>query len=90
MALAALRSRGLLSAVTSEALADVCAGAQMSGHRPSVYAGFDPTAPSLHLGNMVSLMSLRHFQAHGFRPILLVRIHSMLDLHSAHNFVSVV
>ncbi len=70
MALAALRARGLLAAVTSEALADI----SMST-KPAVYAGFDPTAPSLHLGNLVSLMTLRHCQAHGFRPILLVRLH---------------
>ena len=28
---------------------------------PSVYCGYDPTAPSLHVGNLVSLMALAHF-----------------------------
>jgi tyrosyl-tRNA synthetase len=38
----------------------------------SVFAGFDPTADSLHVGNLLSLMVLLHFQRHGFRPIALV------------------
>ncbi|MEL7210596.1 MAG: tyrosine--tRNA ligase, partial [Actinomycetota bacterium] len=36
-----------------------------------VYAGFDPTADSLHVGNLVPLLLLRRFQDHGHRPILL-------------------
>ncbi|MDR0837279.1 MAG: tyrosine--tRNA ligase [Propionibacteriaceae bacterium] len=36
------------------------------------YVGFDPTAPSLHMGNLVQLMLVRRFQAYGHRPILLV------------------
>ena len=38
----------------------------------SFYVGFDPTAPSLHMGNLVQLMLARRFQAGGHRPILLV------------------
>ena len=36
------------------------------------YVGFDPTAPSIHLGNLVQLMLVRRLQAAGHRPILLV------------------
>ncbi|CAI2363092.1 unnamed protein product [Moneuplotes crassus] len=42
-----------------------------SGSIPSAYIGIDPTASSLHIGNFLSLMSLFHFQACGFRPIIL-------------------
>jgi len=37
----------------------------------TVYAGFDPTAPSLHAGNLVPLLTLRRFQQFGHRPIVL-------------------
>lgn len=36
------------------------------------YVGFDPTAPSLHIGHLVQLMVVRHLQAAGHNPILLV------------------
>lgn len=38
----------------------------------TVYAGFDPTADSLHVGHLVALMILRRFQRAGHRPIALV------------------
>lgn len=38
----------------------------------SVYLGFDPTAPSLHLGNLAVLTVLRRFQLAGHKPIALV------------------
>ena len=38
----------------------------------SGYIGFDPTADSLHVGNMVQIMMLKHFQESGHRPIALV------------------
>ncbi|MGZ4694642.1 MAG: tyrosine--tRNA ligase, partial [Acidimicrobiales bacterium] len=37
----------------------------------TVYAGFDPTAESLHIGNLVPLLVLRRFQDAGHRPIAL-------------------
>jgi tyrosyl-tRNA synthetase len=37
----------------------------------TLYAGFDPTAPSLHAGNLVPLLMLRRFQKAGHRPIVL-------------------
>jgi tyrosyl-tRNA synthetase len=36
------------------------------------YGGFDPTAPSLHIGNLVVLLTMRRFQLAGHRPIGLV------------------
>ena len=38
----------------------------------TVYCGFDPTADSLHIGNLVPLLALRRFQNYGHRPVLLV------------------
>ncbi len=38
----------------------------------SAYAGFDPTAPSLHIGSLVPVMGLVHLQRAGHRPIALV------------------
>ena len=37
----------------------------------SVYVGFDPTAESIHLGNLISYMTLFRFRAAGYRPIVL-------------------
>jgi tyrosyl-tRNA synthetase len=38
----------------------------------TLYCGFDPTAPSLHLGNLVQILTLRRFQDAGHRPLALV------------------
>lgn len=38
----------------------------------TLYCGFDPTAPSLHLGNLVQILTVRRFQQHGHRPLALV------------------
>lgn len=40
----------------------------------TVYAGFDPTADSLHIGNLLVIMGLLHCQRGGHRPIALVRL----------------
>jgi tyrosyl-tRNA synthetase len=37
----------------------------------TLYCGFDPTAPSLHIGSLVPLLALRRFQLAGHRPIAL-------------------
>ncbi len=43
------------------------------GEKPrTVYAGFDPTADSLHVGHLMALMILRRFQKAGHRPIVVV------------------
>ncbi len=38
----------------------------------TLYCGFDPTAESLHIGNLVPLLTLRRFQQAGHRPIVLL------------------
>lgn len=38
----------------------------------TLYGGFDPTADSLHAGNLVLIMTLAHFLRHGHRPIALI------------------
>ncbi|MBI5606578.1 MAG: tyrosine--tRNA ligase [Deltaproteobacteria bacterium] len=38
----------------------------------SAYIGFDPTAESLHVGSLIPIMALAHFQQHAHRPIALV------------------
>lgn len=44
----------------------------LAGPEPlTLYCGFDPTAPSLHAGNLVPLLTLRRFQQAGARPIVL-------------------
>jgi tyrosyl-tRNA synthetase len=60
--------RGLLAQSTDEA--ELIAA--LDDGPISVYIGFDPTAPSLHIGNLVVLLGLRRFQLAGHRPIALV------------------
>jgi len=63
-----LKWRGLLAESTDEeALAEHFAAGPVS-----FYVGFDPTAPSLHFGNLVQLILVRHLQAAGHKPYLLV------------------
>ena len=45
---------------------------QLMKERTSAYVGIDPTADSLHIGHLVSIMMLKHFQNCGHRPIALV------------------
>ena len=47
-------------------------GAALGAGRVTAYCGFDPTAPSLHVGNLVPVMTLAHLQRAGHRPIALV------------------
>jgi len=61
-----LRFRGLIHQMTDPALAD-----RLDGGSVTVYAGFDPTADSLHVGTLLQLCTLRRFQAAGHRPIAL-------------------
>ena len=46
--------------------------AALNSGRVTVYCGFDPTAPGLHIGNLVQLLTLRRLQLAGHRPIGLV------------------
>ncbi len=45
---------------------------QLLKEMTSAYVGIDPTADSLHIGHLVSVMMLKHFQVAGHRPIVLV------------------
>lgn len=45
--------------------------ARLAGGPTTLYAGFDPTAASLHAGHLVPLLTLRRFQLAGHRPIVL-------------------
>jgi tyrosyl-tRNA synthetase len=62
-----LRWRGLLAQSTDEA-----ALIEALKKPTTLYVGFDPTAPSLHSGNLVVLLVLRRFQLAGHNPIALV------------------
>jgi tyrosyl-tRNA synthetase len=63
-----LHWRGLVAQSTDEAeLRDALAAGPVT-----YYCGFDPTAPSLHMGNLVQLITMRRFQDAGHRPIALV------------------
>jgi tyrosyl-tRNA synthetase len=62
-----LRWRGLIAQSTDEAaLRKELAEASLT-----LYAGFDPTAASLHAGNLMPLLTLTRFQQAGHRPIVL-------------------
>ena len=45
---------------------------QLQKEFSSAYIGFDPTADSLHIGHLVGVMMLKHFQRAGHRPIALI------------------
>ena len=61
-----LRWRGLLHTSTDGLEAALAAGPI------TAYIGFDPTAPSLHVGSLLTVMGLARLQRHGHRPIALV------------------
>lgn len=45
---------------------------QLAKEMTSAYVGIDPTADSLHIGHLVSIMMLKHFQKAGHRPLALI------------------
>lgn len=61
-----LRWRGMLHDITPET------EDYLNSNSTSGYIGFDPTADSLHIGSLVQIMILIHFQRAGHRPIALV------------------
>ena len=63
---AELEWRGFVSHATRDIATHLAEG------RRTVYCGFDPTAPSLQLGNLMPIMLLRHFQLAGHKPIVLM------------------
>ncbi|WP_062308464.1 tyrosine--tRNA ligase [Demequina subtropica] len=60
--------RGLISQTTGE---DELRAALDAGPI-TLYCGFDPTAPSLHIGNLVQILTVRRFQLAGHKPLMLV------------------
>lgn len=65
-----LNWRGLIAQSTD---LDALAG-QLAAGPVTVYSGFDPTAPSLHAGHLVPLLTLRRLQQAGHRPIVLAGV----------------
>ena len=63
-----LRWRGLIHQTTD----DEHLPAWLEGGARTLYAGFDPTAESLHVGSLLPLLTLRRFQKAGHKPIALV------------------
>ena len=62
-----LQWRGLIAQST-----DIDALAEATSSPITLYCGFDPTAPSLHLGNLVQILTVRRFQLCGHKPLALV------------------
>ncbi len=63
-----LTARGYIHQMTEAAALDALAGRQIV---PG-YIGFDPTAPSLHVGSLVQIMLLRRLQQAGHKPVVLM------------------
>jgi tyrosyl-tRNA synthetase len=63
-----LEARGYIHQVTDGAALDALACKQIV----PAYIGFDATAPSLHVGNLVSIMLLRRLQQAGHKPVVLM------------------
>src|SRR3954452_5258138 len=63
-----LAERGYIHQVTDAAAFDALAAKRII----SAYIGFDATAPSLHVGSLVQIMTLRRLQQSGHRPIVLM------------------
>jgi tyrosyl-tRNA synthetase len=61
-----LKERGFIEALTSDDLH------QLTEQPTRIYCGFDPTADSLHLGNLVAIMGLAWFQRFGHTPVAIV------------------
>jgi len=62
-----LRARGLIQDMTDE----TALRGRLDEGPITLYCGFDPTADSLHIGNLVPLLLLRRFQEFGHRPVAL-------------------
>ncbi|EOA9205404.1 tyrosine--tRNA ligase [Staphylococcus aureus] len=63
-----LKWRGLIYQQTDEqGIEDL-----LNKEQVTLYCGADPTADSLHIGHLLPFLTLRHFQEHGHRPIVLI------------------
>lgn len=67
-----LMTRGAVEVIPRQELADRVLGALREKRPLRVKAGFDPTAPDLHLGHTVLIQKLRHFQELGHQVIFLI------------------
>ncbi|MFQ5772552.1 MAG: tyrosine--tRNA ligase, partial [bacterium] len=63
-----LKERGFVKQVTDEQAVRAC----FASKQVTAYVGFDPTADSLHVGNLLGLMALAHLQREGHRPIAII------------------
>jgi tyrosyl-tRNA synthetase len=66
--LGAIAERGFIHQISDAEQLD----ALLAEGRVTAYVGYDCTAPSLHVGNLMSIMLLRHFQRAGHKPIVLM------------------
>lgn len=66
--LADLKQRGLIYQVTDEE----ALRSELSKGKIKLYCGFDPTADSLHIGNLLAIITLSRFQKAGHQPFALV------------------
>jgi tyrosyl-tRNA synthetase len=62
-----LRERGYIAQTSDDKAVE-----ELLSGRTTLYEGFDPTASSLHIGHLLSLMALHHLQQAGHRVILLL------------------
>ncbi len=67
-ALREFAARGMIEQASDLAALDVA----MRSGPVTFYVGFDPTAASLHVGNLVPIMAMRVLQRHGHRPIVVL------------------
>ncbi|XP_071939747.1 tyrosine--tRNA ligase, chloroplastic/mitochondrial-like [Coffea arabica] len=67
-----LEQRGLLESLTSDSLRSVCSSSAPNQPPLRVYCGFDPTADSLHLGNLLGIIVLSWFLRCGHRAVALI------------------
>lgn len=68
-----MRDRGFLFQCTNlSELDDILTNQNTSSEAVSAYLGFDATADSLHVGSLLQIMILRHFQQAGHKPIVLI------------------
>ncbi|MBR6245532.1 tyrosine--tRNA ligase [bacterium] len=62
-----LKERGFIAQLTDDGIIE-----HLKNNKVTVYCGFDPTANSLHIGNLVPIMGLAHFQRCGHKVLALV------------------
>jgi tyrosyl-tRNA synthetase len=62
-----LQARGFVNQFSSETLAEIT-----DGEKRALYLGVDPTAESIHVGNLAGYMLLRHFAEAGHKVVLLI------------------